>query len=479
MTKKRSIVILLIFMILLSSISPSAAVSNKKVPKYVFMFIGDGLGSAQRQIAELYMQDELNDKSKKLYMNSLDVAGLNTTYSNDTLITDSAAAGTASATGHKTNNGYISVDENNNKLTTIVEELEKKEVATGLITTTRLTHATPAAFASHNISRNDEIGIAEDFLESGVDFFAGGGVRYFIPQNGEYDDKYIVKSKRKDDKNLLEEFKKKGYKVFSGEKGNKDFNNFKVNGEQKVFAALTYSHMPYEVDRINEKMIVPSLAEMTKKGIEVLSKYNKGFFMMVEGGRIDHACHANDATGSIMDTIAFDNAIKEAKEFYDKYPDETLILVVGDHETGGLGLGFGTNYFMNIEPLKKAKISVADVLCRAYDGNRDSLYKLLDTKMGLKDLNEKEKKMLEIAMDKMDSDKKIEKAEYGGYAPVAIAATHIISERANINWTTYAHSGTSIPLSAMGIGAEEFGGFKDNTEIAKVLADLLKVKLTK
>lgn len=468
--------LLLAVMMVMAICVPSSAqkTTEIKAPKYVFMFIGDGLGASQRSIAEVYQQNNLKNKNYKLTMNTFPIAGINTTHSNDTLVTDSAAAGTALATGQKTNNGYIAVDLKGNSLPTILEEAEKKGMATGLITTTRLTHATPAAFASHNISRDDENAIAEDYVTSGVEFFAGGGVRHFIPQSMKSSDTTISKSKRTDDKNLLNEFEKKGYKVFTGQGGNEAFRKLSVKGETKVFAALNYSHMPYEVDRVNEKLNMPSLAEMTGKGIEVLSQYQKGFFLMVEGGRIDHACHANDATGSIQDTLALDRALDQAVTFYKNHPTETLILVVGDHETGGLGLGFGSNYFVNIDPLKQSKVSVEDVLCYAYDGDREKMFQLLEEKLGLSDLTEKERSSLITAMDMTD---KKETTGYGGYTPVAIAATHILSERANINWTTYAHSGTAIPLSAMGVGAENFGGFQDNTEIAKQLANLLGMKL--
>lgn len=484
---RRISLILLSILLVLAMMSPSVGAAEKqpKAPKYVFMFIGDGLGGAQRSIAEIFQQKKLTNDKYKLTMNTFPVAGINTTHSSDTLVTDSAAAGTALATGHKTNNGYIAVDVEGKKLTTILEEFEKKGMATGLITTTRLTHATPAAFAAHNISRNDENAIAEDYLKSGVEFFAGGGVRHFIPQSMKSDDKRISKSKRKDDRNLLDEFAKAGYQTFYGQEGNEAFNKLAVKGKTKVFAALNYSHMPYEVDRINENCKMPSLAQMTQKGIEVLSQYDQGFFLMVEGGRIDHACHANDATGSILDTLAFDKAIDEAMAFYQKHPSETLILAIGDHETGGLGLGFGTNYFVNIEPLTQAKVSVEDNLCYAYDGDREKAMKLLNEKFGLKDLTEEENALLIKAMDIMD--KKDDKApqgygsggNFGGYSPFAITATHILSERANINWTTYAHSGTAIPLSALGVGEAQFGGYKDNTEIAKALFELMGFQMSK
>ncbi|RKD32112.1 alkaline phosphatase [Thermohalobacter berrensis] len=448
-----------------------------KAPKYVFYFIGDGLGASQRQIAEYFKQEVTGEKDAKLLMNTFPVAGINTTYSADSLVTDSAAAGTALATGHKTNNGFISQTPDGDNLRTLIEEAEEKGMATGIITTTRLTHATPAVFASHNENRNNENEIAADYLDSGVDFIAGGGYRHFVPKDWKWG-----KSKRKDDRNILQEFYEKGYRVFVGEHDTKAFRNYNPKVREKVIATFTYSHMPYEIDRKNRND-VPSLVEMTEKGIEVLSKYKNGFFLMVEGGRIDHACHANDPVGAIHDTLEFDEAIKEAYEFYKKHPNETLIVVVGDHETGGMGLGFGKNYFLKLDELTDAKLSTADVLNyeNPYEkgDNRAEYFAYIEKNLGLDNLTEAERKEIEKAMDIVDNGIEDKAGEYGGYNPVAIAVTHILSERANIQWTTYAHSGVSIPMSAIGVGAEEFSGYKDNTEIAKAMAKLMGFELTK
>lgn len=443
-------------------------VSNKseKSPKYIFYMIGDGLGASQRQIAEYYKQQVEGDDNLKLTMNSFPVAGMNTTHSLDTLVTDSAAAGTALATGYKTNNGMISQLPNGKNVKTLIEMAEEKGLATGMITTTRLTHATPAVFASHNASRNNEDEIAVDYLNSGVEFLAGGGYRHFAPENW-----VGGKSKRTDERNLLKEFREKGYEVFYNESTVDEFREYEPGEDAKVIATFSSSHLPYEIDRMKEDK-TPSLAEITEKGIDVLSKYEDGFFLMVEGGRIDHACHANDAPGSIHDTLAFDEAVKEAYDFYLEHPDETLIVVVGDHETGGLGMGFGTEYFIDLDHLKDVNISIEDTLQNKYTGNKESYFKYIGESLGLNDLTKEEKTSILEAMDKVD--KNIEDSRnYGSYDPVAIATTHVISERANIFWTTFAHSGTAIPMSAIGNNSDEFGGYKDNTEIGKTLGEVL------
>lgn len=454
---------------------PTVVEAASDAPKYVFYFIGDGLGASQRQIAEYYKQEVTGDKNVKLLMNTFPVAGINTTHSSDSLVTDSAAAGTALATGHKTNNGVISKLPDGRDVKSLIEAAEEKGIATGIITTTRITHATPAVFASHNESRNNENEIAVDYLDSGVEFIAGGGNRHFVPQNWKWG-----KSKRKDDKNLLSEFNDLGYRVFESADRTADFRKYQPEGKDKVIATLSYSHLPYEIDR-KQTNDTPSLAEITEKGIEVLSKYDNGFFLMVESGRIDHACHANDAAGSIHDTLAFDQALLKAYEFYQKHPEETLIVVVGDHETGGMGLGFSKNYFLKLEEITDIKASVDDVLTRKYDGNREAYFSYIAENFGLNDLTEVEKAKITKAMDLADNGVEYDAAVYGPdyYGPVAIATTHVISARANIEWTTFAHSATSIPMSSIGLGAEYFGGYKDNTEIAKAMANLMGFELTK
>ncbi|WP_136796874.1 alkaline phosphatase [Desulfosediminicola ganghwensis] len=460
----------------------SAPAIGAEQPKYVFYMIGDGLGASQRQFSEFFVREKEQDNSKELLMNTFEVAGLNSTYAADTLITDSAAAGTALASGVKTNKGVIGKDAKGNDVKTLVEAAELEGMATGIITTTRLTHATPAAFAAHNISRNNENEIAEDYLKSGVDFLAGGGIRHFIPksmkiENGDAIGK-TIKSKRKDEKNLVAAFHQSGYSTFIGMEGAKAFGATDFTKEEKVVALFTYTHMPYEIERINTYSAVPSLAEMTQAGIEVLQKDNDGFFMMVEGGRIDHAAHANDPTGVIYDTIAFDEAIKVAYDFYQQHPKETLIVVVGDHETGGMGLGMDSKgYKLDMSQLLATRISVEDTLAYGkgqYKGDKAAYLAFLKNEFGLDNLNESEAARLERAMTDADAG---QTSGYYKVNPAALTAAHILSERANINWTTTIHTATMIPMSATGVEAQRFAGFKDNTEIADTMADLLNFTL--
>ena len=449
------------------SVLSSWSIQAAEAPKYVFYMIGDGMASTQRQVSEYYLQQKAGDSSVRLMMNQMPVAGINTTHSLDSLVTDSAASATALASGVKTDNGIIGMTSDGKKTLTVLESAQAKGMATGLITTTRLTHATPAAFVAKNMSRNNENAIAEDYTKSGVDFFAGGGYRHFVSGEG---------SRRSDDKDLISDFSEQGYKTFVGAYTTVTFRGYQPQAGDKVFAAFTSSHLPYELDRKKDGS-TPSLEELTAKAVELLSKNEDGFFLMVEGGRIDHAAHANDIASTVYDTLAFDAAIKTAFDFYQQHPEDTLIVVTGDHETGGMGLGFGNNYFMNVENIVSNGESIEDKLQGVYQGDRAAFFNHIATTYQLSELTAEEKNTISNAMDAMDKNAQTARDAVAGYDPVAIAVAHITSKRAGIYWTSFAHTGTQLPLTAIGQGAEKFGGFKDNTEVAYTFADVMALEI--
>lgn len=432
-------------------------------PKYVFVFIGDGLGASQRQMAEYYAQ-ETHGEDFKLTMNSMPVVGINTTHALDNLVTDSAAAGTALATGKKTNNGMIAMLPDGTELKSSLDYAMEAGKATGVITSTRITHATPAAFVSKNVHRDNENEIAEDYASNKVDFIAGGGYRNFIAP-GE------AGSKRKEG-DMVAKLQSRGYKTFIGEDSAKGFMDHKPAKGEKVFAALTSSHLPYEIDRMNTKEHLPSLADLTAKGIEVLEdKSEEGFFMVIEGGRVDHASHAQDVAATIWDALAFDEAVNVAMDFYNENKDETLILVAGDHETGGLGMGVGYKNPVDPSVIDDVKASVEDTLQKKYKGNRDEFFSYIGDNFGLRDLSAEERSRIVRAMDVEDSNG-VDRVAYGSYSPTAIAVAHIVNSRAGVGFTTFDHTGSQIPFSAIGKDAEMFNGFIDNAVIGKKIISI-------
>ena len=453
-------------------------------PKYVFYFIGDGLGASQRQFSEYYLRETTQNPRAKLVMNQFEVAGLNTTHAADTLVTDSAAAATALATGHKTNKGMLAISPEGTPLTTLLEAVAPLGMARGIITTTRITHATPAAFFAHNASRNHENEIAQDLLNSDLDFIAGGGIRHFIPRDTPKNQKDAagkpIKSKRRDKKDIIAQFKARNYASFIGSSGARAFATQDFSQISKAIALFTHSNLPFDIERQYQSPELPPLAKMTRAGIGVLEQDPQGFFLMVEGGRIDHACHANDPAAALHDVLALDRAVAVAWEFYKAHPKETLILVVGDHETGGLGMGLDIQgYRLNLKALEPVRmVMVGRGRLRGpgtYAQNAPAVFHRLETQYGLANLTPMESQALTRAMETADNTEP-PPGRYP-YDPVSLTAARLLSRRANIGWTATVHTATMVPLSAQGVGSHEFSGFKDNTQIATTLARVLGVNL--
>ena len=271
--------------------------------KNIIVMIGDGMGLSQIFSAMVANRGRLN-------LDRIKVIGFSKTSSIDDFITDSAAGATAISTGKKTYNGAIAVDKNKNKLKTIVEILEDKGVSTGLVSTSTITHATPASFIAHRESRKMYEDIALDFLKVDVDVIIGGGMDHF--------------NKRKDKRDLLKDFRDKNYRII------KDIKTLKSAGDdRKILALLGREHLPKASDRDY------SLSDLLNKSIDILSKNDKGFFLMVEGSQIDWGGHANDIGYVVDEMLDFDKAIGSAMKFVSKNEDSILI-VTADHETGGL-----------------------------------------------------------------------------------------------------------------------------------------------
>ena len=462
------------FVILVISFALASSSQAQTKLKYVFYFIGDGMGLAQIQLAEYYLQEITPSlpgvvAKPRLLMNKMPVAGVITTHSADSLVTDSAAAGTALATGVKTNNHIISLDPKGKKLITLVEALQEIRWKTGIVTTTRITHATPAVFVSHVPHRDEEQEIANQISKAKVDFLAGGGLANFVPQNGK------IKSKRKDDADLIKVMAQQGYEIFSGEENGTRFLSTDFAKISKTLALFASSHLPYEIDRLRTKSQVPALSQIVERAINSLSYGNRPFFLMVEGGRIDHACHSNDVAAMIQEVLSFDQALAQAYDFYLQHPKETLILVLADHETGGLGLGIGKEYLLAPSTLRPIAGSI-DELVKDFDFNRQEVFfQQLSSPYGLANLAANEKVMLEQSLQATKL--AVQNKEDYKMSPAQVAISQIIAQRAKINWTTFVHTAMPIPLSAVGINAEKFGGHHDNTEVAKMLADLLQIKI--
>lgn len=436
----------------------------QKEPKYIFYFIGDGMGPTQVRAASAY---KTYKKGTDLVMLSFPVRNFVTNHAENNFITGSAAAGTALATGHKTCMKTVSMDCSKSlKLETIPEYLKKGNRKVGIITSVSIDHATPAVFYAHQKHRNDYYDIATQLAESGFDYFAGGG--FLEPDEAGKPNAYDL-------------VKKQGYTIVSGMEQLNSLNS----ESNKIFAPTTEvvgtKDITYVLDRPTN---YPGLAEYTKAGIKMLDN-EKGFFIMIEGGKIDWACHANDAASAILETIDFDNAILEAISFYNEHPDETLIIVTADHETGGLALGTSkTKYDTHFEVLDNQKISYnkfekileeMKLQKASFNMVKDTVEKYFSIGKNIS-LDTYEQTDFENAYRlsfKIDSLSKEEYSEtYETYDPISVFCTQTVSKYSGIGFTTFSHTGTFIPIFAKGLGCEQFENARDNTDIAKIILKL-------
>ena len=490
-----------------STAAPAAAAASTTgtavtAPKYVFLFIGDGMSYPQIQSTADYLgaltdedywqaQPSLDDNQGAIldgpsYLNfmNFEAAGSAVTYDSNSFAPDSASTATSIATGYKTYSGSINVDETGTvKYETIAEKLhEQKGYSVGVITSVNLNHATPAAFYAHQASRSSYYEIGLEMIASDFEYFAGGGLLSPTGSEGDQEDLYALAAEA-------------GYTVTRTQA---DAEKVSADTEKAILIdehLADSDAMAYEIDRTEDMW---SLADYVSKGIEVLSDDEDGFFMMCEGGKIDWACHANDAGSTIHDTVALADAVQVAIDFAAEHPEETLILVTGDHETGGLTIGFaGTDYDTYLDLLESQKISYAkfdsDYVAK-YKENKTSfedVMKDVTELFGLKTqgeegdklvLTEYELEQLRAAYEKSVNGTAASQYEqeeyvlYGTYEPLSVTITHIINNKSGVSFTSYSHTGLPVAVLAHGVNAEVFNGYYDNTEIYDKLADMLGVQ---
>jgi len=469
-------------------------------PKFVFFFLGDGMASSQVQATEAYLTtinggsaelaSDLMKPTNRLNMSKLPVHGMQTSYDFSALMPDSASTATGLACGLKTKNGVIGMDQTTTtsykSIAQLAHEAGKK---VGVISSVSLDHATPAAYYASVPSRSYMNDIGTQMAATGYEFFGGGGLAQPTSPN-----------------NVWSFLANNGYQVLNTRA---DILALKNTPRDKVVCINPWlqdaAAMPYAIDRPATNL---SLAEMTDVAIATLmdkekgwGKQNKnGFFLMVEGGKIDWACHANDGKAAIGDMLDFDSAIGEALEFYAQHPNETLIIVTGDHETGGMAIGHATTKYRAYYPeLVKQTHSfqyfnqtlwvpheAANEAAVCASPGPDNLandatvlgWMLNDFGLDYATLNAFQKQKLEDAYDMSMCETNDNLTDentflYGGYNAITVTMTHILNEKASVGWTSYSHTGVPIPVFAEGRNAQSFAGFYDSADIAKRLAQIM------
>ncbi len=393
----------LLTLLLLSFCLSISAQSNKA--KYVFYFIGDGMGFSHVSIAEAYSAylDGVNG-SKSLSFTQFPVLGMATTFSASNMITCSSASGTALATGHKTNNGFLGIAPDSTNLKSIAYTIHDAGYRVGVTSNVGINHATPASFYANAINRGLYYDIALQLPTTGFEFFGGGG---FISPNGS----------KNDQPSAYDSVEKNGYVIAAG----LDDYKTKKSASKMLFLSKegkNSKEYKYAIDREEGDI---KLADLVETAVDFLDN-GENFFLMCEGGKIDWAAHGNDAKADIMEVIDLSEAVAVAYNFFLKHPDETLIIVTADHETGGFAMGRkGYNiYFDKLNEVHHSK--------EYYNNKKIS--------------------------------KEIDKA----------------IKEARLGWTTSSHSGSAVPVFSIGVGSQLFSGKMDNTDIPKKVCEAMGVK---
>lgn len=430
---------------------------DRKV-KNVIMMVMDGTSSTSTTLARWY-------KGEPLALDKIVTGGVRT-YSAESAITDSAPAGTAMATGHKSNSSYVGVlpsvvnspgaepiseKDHFRPLANVLEGAKQTGRATGIIATSEIQHATPASYSAHHLDRNNFEVLGEQQVYQNIDVVLGGGKESLQPGTKE--------KSRKDNEDLVNVIKDKKYDFVETK------DELVRSKSKKIWGAFSQRDLAYDMDRNRTHPEQPTLAEMTKKSIQTLSKDKDGFFLFVEGSKPDWAAHQNDPIGIISDVLAFDHAVKEALKFAEK-DKNTMVIAVSDHGNSGISIGNSnttkgydsTPVSAYIDPLKKAKMTLEGATGKLKDdlSNIEEAAQLY----GLDNLTASEKEQLKGAKDKKAA---------------ASVFVKLLANRANLGFTTGGHTGEDVFLYSY--GPQKPQGLLENTDIAKTMAKAMGFNL--
>ncbi|QPQ29379.1 alkaline phosphatase [Lysinibacillus sp. JNUCC 51] len=452
--------LLLASAIALSSISiaqPQVQASQVKKPTNVIMLVMDGSSNNAVTLSRWY-------KGQSLAMDEILSGGVRT-YSADSAITDSAPAATALATGHKSNNKFVGVlpsvinspglkqiakEDAYRPVANVLEGAKQQGKATGLISTSEIQHATPAGFSAHVNHRSQYDDIAEQQVYQNIDVVLGGGLESLVPGT--------TKNARKDGENLVDVLKEENYDIV------KTRNELFKSKASKIWGSFAPGALAYDIDRAKTRASEPTLAEMTSKAIDTLKKDEDGFFLFVEGSKVDWAAHANDTIGMISEILSFDAAVKEAVDFAKK-DGNTMVIAVTDHGNSGISMGNAntTRAYPNtpvsayIDPLKKAKMTIEGALSQLNEDNSNIVE--VAALYGLDNLSVDELATLQLAKDPGEE------------------MVKMLANRANIGFTTGGHTGDDVFLYSF--GPSKITGLVENTDLAHAMAKFMGFDLNK
>lgn len=454
---------------LAASLLLTASAAWSATPKYVFYFIGDGMGISEVTNAQLYNKYVLKSE-KPLLMTTFPVVSMATTHSASSDVTDSAAAGTALASGVKTKNGMLGMAPDTTAVTSIAKYLHDDGFGIGLVTSVAIDDATPGAFYTHVANRGQFYDTGRFLAESGYEFAAGAALRGTKDRNGK-------------DNGLMDYFAKNNVNVSYGLEG--------IDPKAKKVLVLSPFHeqsnneIGYTIDSIPGALTLPAL---TKAGLEHLKRVSPDkFFMMVEGGNIDHAGHGNDGGTSIREVVNFNEALQIAYDFYLEHADETLIVVTADHETGGMSVGCNTTGY-SVRPFVAAGQKVSKdkfnehchaILKSDKPYTWEEMEQYLRDKVGFwtnvklsDDENAQLRNMFNEIFEKRNSGED-QKTLYSSFNQFANHVFKLLNAKSGFGWTTGSHTGSPVPVYAVGVDAQRFSSLNDNTELPKKIMRIL------
>ncbi|WP_288987824.1 alkaline phosphatase [uncultured Pseudoalteromonas sp.] len=406
-------------------------------PKNVIYMIGDGMGPAFTTAYRYYRDDPTTKEIETTVFDTM-LKGMAHTYPDDhTYVTDSAAGATALSSGHKSYNGAIAVDTAKKPVKTMLEIAKEQGMTTALVATSQINHATPASFAAHNESRRNYDDIANDYIDNKiagklpVDLMLGGGTQYFI----------------RDDRNLVDEFKKAGYQYGD------DIKNLGQITQIPAIGLYAPKGLPFALDENPTR-----LKQLTSKAFDLLDGQNdKGFFVMIEGSQIDWCGHANDIACAMAEMDDFAKSIETAKAYVDNNPD-TILVITADHSTGGLTIGAHGQYKWGTDIIKGVKATAG------------TLTKLLMGSDNLKTVWQANTRIEFTTKNEI----KLKQAKAMGEKTLNLAVKSIINDLSFTGWTTGGHTASDVQVFAYGKNSDDFIGSQNNTDIAKKLISYIK-----
>eukprot|EP00808_Paulinella_micropora_P012067 g17305.t1 len=460
-----SMTLLLLAILLIRGAARAARLWRDPVPKSLILLVPDGCGPGVSTMARNYLAATTGQVGITLEVDAL-LMGTVATRSASSLVTDSAGAATAYATGFKTDNKAIAMDTEGLPLGTVFEAAKARGMKIGAIVTSRVTHATPASFSAHVVDRNKEDDIAkQQSLDQNLDFLLGGGLEKFDKGN------------RSDGLDLLQSLRQRGYNVFTDRLG---FDQF-VNTTQPfpVFGIMGVDHMDYEIDRNTTGRQQPSLSQMVNAVLQHLESNDditghggSGFLMLVEASRIDHAGHSNDAVAMLHEALEWDRTVGALKQHAARFP-ETAVVVVADHSTGGMAMGTMNEYAwypLNLSIVNASGKRVVELMAASPDNWEEVLFRATRLQLSESD-----------------------RAEWAGYVSINSNQTNpasgnastwlqnkvtaLVSARARVGWTTIGHDAVDVNLYGTEQAYSALQGHHDNTDVSRFIQDYLELDL--